>query len=113
MTSQSSVGAFNIIGMAADPNNDGWSNVLVFVLATSPSAYSEDTLPTQSADVTCLTTVFARSADAAYLNPTVEYDADMTNWNTAVHGENGVVIEVEDDAFGTDPSGVGIDKVNV
>ena len=75
--------------------------------------YPEDMLPTRTMDDTHFIFEFARSDTAAYLNPRVEYGPDMETWKPAVNGQDGVVIEVEDDGFGTDAHGAGIDKVTV
>ena len=102
-----------IVGKDADPNGDTWANALAFVLAMSPSAYHQDMLPTRILDDTYCIFEFARSDTAAYLNPSVEYCSDMSNWTRAVHGQNGVVIEVENDGFGTNAGGAGIDRITV
>ncbi len=103
----------NIIGPAADPNNDGWVNGLAFILASSPIDYLPFTLPIQTRDDTYLIVEFARSDNATAMNPGIEYSIDMVEWILAIDGQGGVLIEIEDDGFGTDAFGDGIDKITV
>jgi len=102
-----------IVGMSADPNHDGLANVLAFILGGSPIAHELDKLPVKSLDDQYFITVFPRRADAAYLNPYLMFSTDLKNWSIAVNGQDGVIIEVEEDGFGQDATGVGIDKVTV
>lgn len=86
---------------AADPDNDGISNGLEFVLGgepnpANPNAATTPALPTAQVLGDNLVFTYSRADAAAYLNPTVEFDADlMAPWTTAVDPAN-ATIEVTD-----------------
>ena len=99
----------------ADPDGDGISNGIEFVIGSepnpaNPNANSRALLPTASRNATGdLVFVFRRADAAAPLNPTVKYDTDLAGtWTTAQGGVNNVVINETNDGFGT-----GIDRVEV
>ncbi len=102
-----------IIGFTSDPNSDGWINGLMFLLAGSASEYLPSILPTQALDGTYMITEYGRSDRLGTISSALEYGTDMVNWTTAIDGEDGVIIEIEDDGFGFDAGGFGIDKVVV
>ena len=102
-----------IVGMAADPNADGWSNGLAFVLAVDPKVHQADRLRRQMADAVYSITEHGWSDRARALQPVVRFSTDMISWKEAIHGEDGVVIETLDDGFGRAADGSGIDRVTV
>ncbi|MEY4246171.1 MAG: hypothetical protein RLZZ245_3756 [Verrucomicrobiota bacterium] len=79
----------------ADPDQDGISNLVEFVIGGNPNANQEaDKLPSATLNGDNLVFSFFRTQDAAYLNPTVQYGSDLTAWTTAANGSNGVSINV-------------------
>jgi autotransporter-associated beta strand protein len=101
-----------------DPDADGISNGVEFVIGGNPAAVSNtDLLPTQTlvtADLGAGSTdylkfTFRRTDVSAYLAPGVEYDTDLVGtWTPATNGVSGVVVQTADDAFAT-----GVDRVDV
>ncbi|MCW1925745.1 autotransporter-associated beta strand repeat-containing protein [Luteolibacter arcticus] len=88
----------------ADPDKDGISNGIEFVIGgepnpANPGSNSTALLPTASRNgAGALVFVYRLADDAAPLNPVVKYDTDLAGpWTTAEGGENGVLIEVLDD----------------
>ncbi|MCX6875878.1 MAG: hypothetical protein NTW21_19015 [Verrucomicrobia bacterium] len=81
----------------ADPDHDGVPNGIDFVLGgepnpANPNANSSPQLPTGEVLGDDFVFTFLRQDDAAYLNPTVEFDADLVGpWTTAVHGTNATI----------------------
>lgn len=100
----------------ADPDSDGVSNGIEFVLGgepnpANPGSNSAALLPTMTTDSGTgeLVFVFRRADEAAGLNPAVEYDADLAGtWTLAQGGVNGVTIHETQDGFAS-----GIDRVEV
>ena len=99
----------------ADPEGDGISNGIEFVLGgepnpANPNSNSATLLPTASRNVNgALVFAFRRTEAAAALNPEVAYAADLAGaWTTAEGGVNGVLINETNDGFGP-----GIDRVEV
>lgn len=92
----------------ADPDGDGYSNILEFVLGGVPNLPDPDIRPTVKVVGANLVFLFRRADIAAYLNPVAEYSADLKVWTTAQNGVNGVTIDVVDDGIG-----LGIDEVTV
>ena len=86
-------------GSAADSDNDGIPNGIEFVIGGDPSGPDSDSselLPTGTKNATHLVIVFRRS-DASMGNaPAVQYGTDLNDWTTAQHGDDDVVVEVED-----------------
>ncbi len=103
----------DLVAKQADPNHDGWKNLLGFALGASPIRFLPELLPTHTRDSDSLIVEYARSDQAGDYHLVIEYGSDVLGWNQAVHGESGVVIEVEDDGFGSDAFGAGIDRVRV
>jgi autotransporter-associated beta strand protein len=100
----------------ADPDLDGISNAIEFVIGgepnpANPAASSSALLPSMSTTATHLVFSFRRT-DVSLTQPGIAiaaaYDSDLNGWTTAQHGVNGVSITVTDDGFGT-----GVDKVDV
>ncbi|MEO5913683.1 MAG: cadherin-like beta sandwich domain-containing protein [Luteolibacter sp.] len=68
-------------GASADPDGDGISNLLEYVLRGDPSATSSAILPTASANGANLVFSFLRlAASAADTSQVFEYSSDMTAW---------------------------------
>jgi fibronectin-binding autotransporter adhesin len=90
----------------ADPDLDGIANAVEFVLGGNPATVEDSTrLPVLSRVTTDLGAgsrdylkfSFSRTDLSAYLNPSAEYDPDLTGtWTTALNGTNGVVIQTTD-----------------
>lgn len=103
-------------GFDADPDFDGVSNGIEFVLGgepnpANPGSNSAGLLPTMTTDsgTSELVFVFRRADAAAGLNPVAEYDTDLAGtWTPAQGGVNGVTINETQDGFGA-----GIDRVEV
>ncbi|MEI6674967.1 MAG: MBG domain-containing protein [Verrucomicrobiota bacterium] len=101
---------------SADPDLDGITNLLEFVIGGEPNpahpgSNSRGLLPTVAPSAGNLIFTYRRSA-ASLTQPgiaiTAEYASDLTNWTPAQHGVNGITITATPDGFGT-----GIDKVEV
>ncbi|WP_035614059.1 hypothetical protein [Haloferula sp. BvORR071] len=101
---------------AADPDHDGLSNAIEFVIGGEPNpanagAESSALAPTITTTDTHLVFTFRRT-DTALTQPgiaiTAAYSSSLGGWTTAQNGVNGVTIVVTDDGFGA-----GVDKVEV
>ncbi len=101
------------VGFSADPNRDGLPNGIAFVTATSPSALPTADPFTATRNATHIVFTFRRSDSAVLLAPYVEFGSNLTGWTRAVNGAGGVTVQVEDNFYGTDSRGVGIDRVTV
>jgi hypothetical protein len=81
----------------ADPDGDGLTNGIEFVLGgepnpENPGSNSTGLLPRGVTDGGNFVITFTRMNDAAYLNPTVEFDADLLGtWTTAVDPANATI----------------------
>lgn len=81
----------------ADPDGDGISNGLEFVLGgepnpANPGSNSTALLPTLSASGANLVFTYTRADAAAYLNPTVEFNTGLSGaWTTAVDPGNSTI----------------------
>jgi autotransporter-associated beta strand protein len=98
-------------GADTDSDNDGIPNGIEFVIGGDPSGPGSDSsalLPTLSTDATYLNFVFRRTDDSASYDPFVEYGSTLAGWTTAEAGVNGVIVNEDDDFFGTD-----VDRVTV
>ena len=80
---------------------------------TTAAPTSPQLAPKMSRDTTHLILTFRRGDEAVTFDPVVEYGTRFTGLTKAAHGQNGVVITVDDDFFGTDFRGIGIDRVTV
>jgi lysophospholipase L1-like esterase len=82
----------------ADPDHDGISNGIEFVIGGEPNPAtagynSSALLPTVEASGNNLVFTFTRTHAAAYLNPVVEFDADMQGvWTTATSGNATIAV---------------------
>ena len=76
----------------ADPDGDGLPNGIEFVIGgepnpANPGSNSRALLPTAVASGNDLVFTYTRTHAAAYLNPVVEFDADLQGmWTTATAG---------------------------
>ncbi len=98
-------------GSDTDSDSDGIPNGIEFVIGGDPSGPGSDSsalLPTLSTDATYLNFVFRRTDDSASYDPFVEYGSTLAGWTAAEAGVNGVIVNEDDDFFGTD-----IDRVTV
>lgn len=96
---------YNLSGNAAlptaDPDNDGISNAIEFVIGGNPASVSDlGKLPTLDASGANLVFTFRRSDLSNYLNPTVQYGSTLTGWTTAANGVDGVTIGAPTDLGG-------------
>lgn len=93
----------------SDPDDDGITNAIEFVIGGDPADTSDSgLLPTGAVAGNQLVFTFRRTDLASYTNPVVEYGSDLTGWTVAQNGVGGVSIVVDDDDFGP-----GIDRVTV
>jgi autotransporter-associated beta strand protein len=101
---------------SADPDADGLSNALEFVLGgqpnpANPGSNSLGLLPTVTTNAGKLLFTY-RVSDLSLTQPgvaiTPEYGSSLTGWAQALDGVLGVTITVTNDGFGS-----GIDKVEV
>ncbi|WP_367872012.1 autotransporter-associated beta strand repeat-containing protein [Luteolibacter sp. Populi] len=98
-------------GSAEDSDNDGISNGIEFVIGSDPSGPGSDSnalRPTATTTATHLVFIYRRADESAAFAPFVQYGSDLSGWNTAVNGTNGITILEEDDAIAT-----GINRVTV
>jgi fibronectin-binding autotransporter adhesin len=100
-------------GKDADPDGDGISNAIEFVLGTepnpaNPNSMSVGDLPVATVDANYLTIVFRRTDISAGADPVIEYGTDLSGWTTAVDGEGGVIVSVLENGIAA-----GIDQVTV
>ena len=103
----------NFIGANADPNLDGFANALTFLLGGDPTSPNGTSLPTTTKDQTYLNVTYRRNDATLSWQPRLEYSTDLVNWTTATDGVDGVIIESDDDFYGIDSQGNGIDRVRV
>ncbi len=113
----SSKGLFGADAAAtADPDHDGISNAIEFVIGGEPNpanagSNSGALLPSMTTTATHLVFTYRR-ADVALTQPGITiaaaYGSSLTGWTTAQNGVNGVAIVVTNDGYGA-----GIDKVEV
>jgi hypothetical protein len=81
----------------ADPDFDGLSNGIEFVLGgephpAHPGRNSCGLLPTARSEGDNFVFTYVRTDVSAYLNPAVEFDTDLLDpWTTAVHGVNATI----------------------
>ena len=100
----------------ADPDQDGLTNLLEFVIGGEPNparpgADSRGLMPTVTPGAGNLVFTYRRSATSLTqpgIAITAEYGSNLTTWTPAQHGVNGVTITTTPDGFGA-----GIDKVEV
>ncbi|MES2705353.1 MAG: autotransporter-associated beta strand repeat-containing protein [Verrucomicrobiota bacterium] len=75
----------------ADPDHDGISNALEFVLGGNPATVNDsEKLPAATVSGPNVVFTFRRSIQSAYLNPAAQYSTDLNTWITAQDGANGV-----------------------
>lgn len=90
----------------ADPDGDGLTNLVEFVIGADPEASSRAEAPTMSVNANGdFVFVFRRTSESAYLEPTVEYSTSLTGEWTPAPEANAVVVP---DGFGA-----GVDSVTV
>jgi len=104
-------------GHAQDPDGDGVSNVLEFVLVGEPLTTSTSLLPTQTTTATDLVLSFKRSdeSEAQVSGLAVQYGANLSSWETlaisaASSGPdaNGVVVTVSENGAAPDDISISI-----
>ncbi len=98
-------------GSNVDSDGDGIPNGIEFVIGGDPSgpaSASNSLLPTATTDATYLNFVFRRTDESAAYDPFVEYSSSLGTWTEAQAGVGGVIVNEDDDFFGTD-----IDRVTV
>jgi hypothetical protein len=100
-----------VVGMLADPNQDGLPNVLAFLLGASPLEAKPQFLPGVRHEESHLVFEFRLRDGAGALNPFVEVGSDFSGWTPVSNGWNGVAISIEENGYGFDDRGVGIDRV--
>ncbi len=81
----------------ADPDKDGITNGIEFVLNTQPNparadANSSSYLPTVTLDATHFRFIYRQHTEADYLLPHCQYGSDLSGWTQAIHGQNGIMI---------------------
>jgi len=70
-----------IVGLHADPNNDGVSNRLAFVTGTSPLVYEPEATGTMElVQPNHIRATLQVNPDAAYLNPRIEISFNLETW---------------------------------
>jgi autotransporter-associated beta strand protein len=100
----------------ADPDDDGFSNLMEFVIGgqpnpANPGANSSGLAPTIDTDENNLIFTFRRTALSATqpgMIVAAEYGSSLAGWTTAVHGVNGITIVPTEDHYGD-----GIDRIVV
>ena len=99
----------------ADPNGDGISNGLAYVLGGNPLADSAGVLPAATVGGGYLTLGFWRNVDSGSVTAlTVEYSGDLVTWSSATIGAasstdaNGVIITVTSGGTGYDAVTVAV-----
>ena len=100
-------------GFHADPDGDGISNGIEFVIGSEPNPAnpawdSRALLPTMELDETYLRFVFRRSQVSATYVPACHYSGNLTAWTKAEDDINGVDILETPNGFAT-----GIDRVEL
>ncbi|MDB6076283.1 MAG: hypothetical protein JWO82_30, partial [Akkermansiaceae bacterium] len=89
----------------ADPDGDGIKNGIEFVIGGNPKVADTANLPTAVRDSSGnLVFTFRRTSASAYLNPGVQYSADLVTWTAAP----AAAVASTTDGFAT-----GVDKVVV
>jgi fibronectin-binding autotransporter adhesin len=94
----------------ADPDFDGLSNLVEFVIGGNPKA-SGDSIPTATVNGANMVFTFPRtdlSSTEPGLTSAAEYSTTLDAWTPAVDGTDGVSIVVTNDGIAT-----GVDKVEV
>jgi len=90
----------------ADPDNDGYANIIEFVLNGDPTNGGITNRPTLTNSGGNMVFTYTRRDDSESLNPTVEFDADIAGvWTTAVDGSNCTIVVTEN---GTNPDTVTV-----
>ena len=94
----------------ADPDKDGISNGIEFVIGGNPTTTGDGSkLPTAAIAGSMFEFTFRRADQSNYSPfPAVQYGSTLDGWTTAENGTNGVVITVTNDFYGT-----GVDRVVV
>ncbi len=84
-------------GLNDDPDGDGVDNVIEFVLDNDPLSGTNANPPTIAASGSDLVFSYKRRDDSEYLNPFVEFDADLAApWAVAVDPGNATIAVAED-----------------
>jgi hypothetical protein len=98
----------------ADPDQDGVSNGIEFIVGSNPtlandaSAFIPNVTVTGVSPSRVATVVYRRTDASIYLNSVLEISPDLLSWEEPIDGFNGASIVVDNDFYG-----VGIDKVTV
>ncbi len=96
----------------ADPDQDGIDNIVTLTFPNIGDGVNPGS-HTYAMDETHLTFIYARSDSALALDPRFEISKDHDHWNEVYHALEGATITVDDDGYGQDANGIGIDKVTV
>ncbi len=100
----------------ADPDKDGVSNGIEFIVGGNPTVANDASefipkVTIAGAPGSRVATIVYRRTDASsYLNPVLETSPDLVSWSEPIEGFNGASIVVDDNFYGASP---GVDKVTV
>ena len=104
-------------GVGQDPDNDGVSNLLEFVLGGNPLASSSAILPSLSADGANFVFTFGRDdASESEVSLAFQYGSDLATWTTLVVGaeaaQSGAGVAVTENGSASDTITITVPKGN-